>query len=100
MFHSPQLERIITSGSYTRVHVCQFWRDHWLGDHELQQCCTGCCCVQHLSAWTLTSCAVPQIGVAMSNGSDGLKEVATWVAPSNDDDGFAAAINKLLQDGF
>lgn len=41
-----------------------------------------------------------QIGVAMGNGSDSLKEVATWVSPSNDEDGFAAAINKLLQGGF
>ena len=36
----------------------------------------------------------------MGSGSDAVKEVATWVAPSNDDDGFAVAVNKLLNGDF
>jgi len=32
------------------------------------------------------------IGVAMSNAADSVKEVADWIAPSNDEDGVAAGI--------
>ena len=32
----------------------------------------------------------------MGNGADKIKEIATWVAPANDDDGWAVAVNRLL----
>jgi hydroxymethylpyrimidine pyrophosphatase-like HAD family hydrolase len=44
--------------------------------------------------------AAMQASVAMGNADDAVKEVATWVAPSNNDDGFAAAVNKLLDGDF
>jgi 5-amino-6-(5-phospho-D-ribitylamino)uracil phosphatase len=38
-------------------------------------------------------------GIAMGHAPDALKDVATWIAPSNDADGLAAAIGRLLADG-
>ncbi len=39
------------------------------------------------------------IGVAMANGIDSLKHMATWVAPSVDEDGLVAVIERYILDG-
>ena len=39
------------------------------------------------------------LGIAMGHAPDALKNVATWIAPSNDDDGLAAAVDRLVAEG-
>jgi hypothetical protein len=39
------------------------------------------------------------IGIAMGHAPHALKDVATWIAPSNDADGLAAAIDRLIAEG-
>jgi Cof subfamily protein (haloacid dehalogenase superfamily) len=39
------------------------------------------------------------LGIAMGHAPDALKDVATWIVPSNAADGLAAAIDRLLADG-
>jgi shikimate kinase len=39
------------------------------------------------------------LGIAMGHAPDVLKDVATWIAPSNASDGLAAAIDRLMADG-
>jgi hydroxymethylpyrimidine pyrophosphatase-like HAD family hydrolase len=41
-----------------------------------------------------------QVSVAMGNGGAKLKALATFVAPSNDDNGVAVAIKLLLDGNF
>ena len=36
------------------------------------------------------------LGVAMRNGQDGVKKVANYVAPSNDEDGIVDVIDKFI----
>jgi Cof subfamily protein (haloacid dehalogenase superfamily) len=39
------------------------------------------------------------LSIAMSNGVQELKEIARWVAPSNDEDGVAWAVDEILKQG-
>jgi Cof subfamily protein (haloacid dehalogenase superfamily) len=39
------------------------------------------------------------LGIAMGHAPDAVKDVATWIVPSNASDGLAAAIDRLVADG-
>ena len=39
-----------------------------------------------------------QVGIAMENGSLECKKAADWIAPSNENDGVAWGIEKLLEE--
>ena len=41
-----------------------------------------------------------KLSIAMANAPEGLKRIALWVAPSNDEDGVAWAIEKMISNQY
>jgi hydroxymethylpyrimidine pyrophosphatase-like HAD family hydrolase len=41
-----------------------------------------------------------ELAIAMEDAPDRLKQAATWIAPSNDEDGVAWALKRILRNQF
>ena len=40
------------------------------------------------------------LGIAMGNASDGVKSAADWITGTNDEDGVAQAVGRLVSNGL